>query len=163
PHRGRDPRRRGHVLGPRGRAVRPPPVRRARRPHPVGERGPAHPGRRVHGLHGKDHPRRRGGQPAPADGGRVPEKAGRPGAMFTALFSAGSIVWDREFGFLREMLVAPVRRSAIVVGKCVGGATVATFQGLIVLSLAGFVGVPYSPPLMLALVAELLLLSFTLT
>ncbi len=83
--------------------------------------------------------------------------------MFTALFSAGSIVWDREFGFLREMLVAPVHRSAIVVGKVVGGATVATLQGLIVLALAGFVGVPYHPVLMVTLVFELLLLSFTLT
>ena len=48
--------------------------------------------------------------------------------LFTAIFSAASIVWDREFGFLREMLVAPVSRSAIVIGKCLGGATVATFQ-----------------------------------
>ena len=48
--------------------------------------------------------------------------------LFTAIFSAVSIVWDREFGFLREMLVAPVRRWAIVVGKCLGGATVATFR-----------------------------------
>jgi ABC-2 type transport system permease protein len=83
--------------------------------------------------------------------------------MFTAIFSAGSIVWDREFGFLREMLVAPVRRGSIVVGKCIGGATVATFQGVVVLGLAGAVGVPYSPALILTLVAELLLLSFTLT
>ncbi|MGH2706364.1 MAG: ABC transporter permease [Actinomycetota bacterium] len=83
--------------------------------------------------------------------------------MFTAIFSAGSIVWDREFGFLREMLVAPVRRSAIVLGKCLGGASVATFQGLIVLSLAGLVGVPYRLSLFLTLVGELLLLSFTLT
>jgi ABC-2 type transport system permease protein len=83
--------------------------------------------------------------------------------MFTAIFSAGSIVWDREFGFLREMLVAPVSRGAIVVGKCIGGATVATFQGLIVLALAGLVGVPYNPVLLLTLVAELMLLSFTLT
>ena len=45
--------------------------------------------------------------------------------LFTAMFSAVSIVWDREFGFLREMLVAPVRRSSIMVGKCIGGATVA--------------------------------------
>ena len=45
--------------------------------------------------------------------------------LFTAMFSAASIVWDREFGFLREMLVAPVRRSSIVIGKCLGGATVA--------------------------------------
>ena len=49
--------------------------------------------------------------------------------MFTAMFSAASIVWDREFGFLREMMVAPVRRSSIVLGKVLGGATVATFQG----------------------------------
>jgi ABC-2 type transport system permease protein len=83
--------------------------------------------------------------------------------MFTALFSAGSIVWDREFGFLREMLVAPVRRSAIVLGKCLGGATVATFQGMVVLCLAGAVGVPYSPALLATLVFELLLLSFALT
>src|ERR1700680_1238385 len=41
--------------------------------------------------------------------------------MFTAIFSAASIVWDREFGFLREMLVAPVSRAAIVIGKCPGG------------------------------------------
>ena len=46
--------------------------------------------------------------------------------MFTAMFSAASIVWDREFGFLREMMVAPVRRSSIVIGKCLGGATVAS-------------------------------------
>jgi ABC-2 type transport system permease protein len=83
--------------------------------------------------------------------------------LFTAIFSAASIVWDREFGFLAEMLVAPVRRWAIVVGKCLGGATVATFQGIIFLILAGVAHVPYSPTLLLTLVGELLLLSFTLT
>ena len=54
--------------------------------------------------------------------------------MFTAMFSAASIVWDREFGFLREMMVAPIRRSSIVIGKCLGGATVASFQGVIVIA-----------------------------
>jgi len=83
--------------------------------------------------------------------------------LFTSIFSAASIVWDREFGFLREMLVAPVRRWAIVVGKCLGGATVATFQGIIFLALAGVAHVPYSPTLLLTLVGELLLLAFTLT
>jgi ABC-2 type transport system permease protein len=83
--------------------------------------------------------------------------------LFTALFSAASIVWDREFGFLREMLVAPVHRWAIVVGKCLGGATVATWQGIIFLCLAGVAHVPYNPVLLLTLVGELLLLSFTLT
>ena len=50
--------------------------------------------------------------------------------LFTAMFSAASIAWDREFGFLREMMVAPVRRSSIVLGKCLGGATIAAFQGV---------------------------------
>ncbi len=83
--------------------------------------------------------------------------------MFTAIFSAASIVWDREFGFLREMLVAPVSRSAIVIGKIFGGATIATFQGIIMLALAGLADVPYNPVLLLTLAAELFLLAFTLT
>ena len=83
--------------------------------------------------------------------------------LFTAIFSAASIVWDREFGFLAEMMVAPVRRWTIVVGKCLGGATVATFQGIIFLALAGVAHVPYDPVLLLTLLGELLLLSFTLT
>jgi ABC-2 type transport system permease protein len=83
--------------------------------------------------------------------------------LFTAMFSAASIVWDREFGFLREMLVAPVSRSAIVIGKCLGGATVATLQGIVILALAGAAHVPYNPVLFLTLIGEMLLLSFTLT
>jgi ABC-2 type transport system permease protein len=83
--------------------------------------------------------------------------------LFTAIFSAGSIVWDREFGFLREILVAPVSRASIVIGKCLGGATIATFQGIIFLCLAWFAHVPYDPILILGLVGMLLLLSFTLT
>ncbi|HWE89633.1 MAG TPA: ABC transporter permease [Pseudonocardiaceae bacterium] len=83
--------------------------------------------------------------------------------LFTALFSAASIVWDREFGFLREMLVAPVRRSSIVIGKCLGGATTSTLQGILLLAVAGLVGVPYSPPMLLAVFGMQLLLAFTLT
>jgi daunorubicin resistance ABC transporter membrane protein len=83
--------------------------------------------------------------------------------LFTAIFSAASIVWDREFGFLREMLVAPVSRSAIVTGKILGGATIATIQGIIMLALAGLADVPYNPVLLLTLVGELFLLAFTLT
>lgn len=83
--------------------------------------------------------------------------------MFTAMFSAASIVWDREFGFLREMLVAPVSRGAIVIGKCLGGALVATAQGAIILTLAGLVGVPYDPVLLLTLLAEMFLAAFTIT
>jgi len=83
--------------------------------------------------------------------------------MFTAMFSAASIVWDREFGFLREMMVAPIRRSSIVIGKCLGGATVAGFQGVIVICLAGFVHVPYDPLLILGIFGLQLLLAFTIT
>ncbi|HYC81328.1 MAG TPA: ABC transporter permease [Solirubrobacterales bacterium] len=83
--------------------------------------------------------------------------------MFTAMFSAASIVWDREFGFLREMMVAPVRRSSIVVGKCLGGATVAASQGLILLALAWAVHVPYSLTLVLGVFALQLLLAFSIT
>jgi ABC-2 type transport system permease protein len=83
--------------------------------------------------------------------------------VFSAMFSAVSLVMDREFGFLREMLVAPVRRSSIVVGKCLGGATVAALQGVILLALAGFVDVPYDPVLLLGLFGLMLLLAFTVT
>ena len=83
--------------------------------------------------------------------------------MFTAMFSAASIVWDREFGFLREMMVAPIRRSSIVIGKCLGGATVAGFQGVIVICLAGLVHVPYAPVLIIEVFVLQLLLAFTIT
>jgi daunorubicin resistance ABC transporter membrane protein len=82
---------------------------------------------------------------------------------FTALFSAASIVWDREFGFLREMLVAPVSRAAIVVGKVLGGAVVATCQGAVILVLAGLASVPYSPVLLVTLLAEMFLAALALT
>jgi ABC-2 type transport system permease protein len=83
--------------------------------------------------------------------------------MFTAMFSAASLVWDREFGFLREMMVAPVRRSSLVLGKCLGGATVAGFEGVIVLALAPLVGVPYAPVLIIEVFALQLLLAFAIT
>jgi ABC-2 type transport system permease protein len=83
--------------------------------------------------------------------------------MFIAMFSAASVVWDREFGFLREMMVAPVRRSSIVIGKCLGGATVASLQGVILIALAPTVGVPYDVPMMLGIFGLQLLLAFSIT
>ena len=83
--------------------------------------------------------------------------------MFTAVFSGVSVVWDREFGFLREMLVAPIRRSSIMAGKCLGGAIVATAQAVVILALAGLCGIPYSPVLMLELLAVLFLASLAIT
>src|SRR5580658_2476174 len=61
--------------------------------------------------------------------------------LFTAIFSGIELIWDRQFGFLKETLVAPVPRILIMVGRTLGGATVALFQGLIVIViclLAGF-------------------------
>lgn len=61
--------------------------------------------------------------------------------LFTSVFSGIGLLWDRQFGFLKETLVAPVPRVAIMIGKTLGGATVATIQGLIVLVIclvAGF-------------------------
>ena len=80
--------------------------------------------------------------------------------LFTAAFSGISMVWDREFGFLREMLVAPVSTTAILTGKCLGGATVATLQSLIILALAPLVGVPYNLVMMVELVGLLFLMAF---
>jgi ABC-2 type transport system permease protein len=60
--------------------------------------------------------------------------------MFTAVFSGIEIIWDRQFGFLKETLVAPVSRLKIMVGRTLGGATVAIFQGIIVFLLSLLVG-----------------------
>jgi ABC-2 type transport system permease protein len=83
--------------------------------------------------------------------------------MFTAMFAAASIVWDREFGFLREMMVAPVSRSSIVIGKCLGGATVACLQGIILILLGPLAGVHYNVVLILGIFGLQLLLAFTIT
>lgn len=83
--------------------------------------------------------------------------------VYSAIFSAASLVWDRELGFLRELMVAPVRRSSVILGKCLGGATVAASQGVVVLALAGLVGVPYDPMLLLGMLGLVVLVAFTIT
>jgi ABC-2 type transport system permease protein len=60
--------------------------------------------------------------------------------LFTSMFSGMSIVWDREFGFLKEILVSPVSRPAVVAGKVAGGATTASLQGLAILIFAPVLG-----------------------
>jgi ABC-2 type transport system permease protein len=60
--------------------------------------------------------------------------------LFTAIFAGIEIIWDRQFGFLKETMVAPVSRFTIMLGRTLGGATVATLQGLIVLILSTLVG-----------------------
>ena len=83
--------------------------------------------------------------------------------LFTAAFAGISLVWDREFGFLREMMVAPISRASIIWGKCLGGAIVATGQSLVLLALVGTVGIPYDPLLLVELIGCLFLGSLFLT
>jgi len=62
--------------------------------------------------------------------------------MYTSVQSAVSTIWDREFGFLREVLVSPMPRWAVLLGKILGGTTVAMFHGALVLALAPFADLP---------------------
>lgn len=65
--------------------------------------------------------------------------------VFTSVFNGMQVIWDRQFGFMKETLVAPVPRSAIMLGRTLGGATVATMQGLLVLALTLAIGFhPYA-------------------
>ncbi len=62
------------------------------------------------------------------------------GILFTAIFSGIELIWDRQFGFLKETLVAPVSRFEIMIGRTLGGATISTMQGIIVLILTLLLG-----------------------
>jgi len=83
--------------------------------------------------------------------------------LFTAIFGAMSIVWDREFGFLKEVLVAPIDRSAVAIGKALGSTTQAMIQGLILLVLAPFVGVKLNFLTVVELIPLAALLAFGLS
>jgi ABC-2 type transport system permease protein len=83
--------------------------------------------------------------------------------LFTAIFGAMSIVWDREFGFLKEVLVAPIDRWAVAIGKALGSTTQAMIQGLIILVLAPFVGVKLSFLTVLEIVPLAAVLAFGLS
>lgn len=83
--------------------------------------------------------------------------------LMTSIFSAMQIVWDREFGFLREILVAPIDRSAVAVGKALSGATQAMIGGSIMLIFAPIVGVRLSAVGVFEMLALLLLLAFSLS
>jgi ABC-2 type transport system permease protein len=74
-----------------------------------------------------------------------------------------SIVWDREFGFLREVMVAPVSRTAVALGKVAGGSTVAMFQGAIVLLLAPVLGIRIGVDQAVAIIGLMLLMAVVMT
>lgn len=73
------------------------------------------------------------------------------------------LITDRQSGYLRELLMAPVSRTALLLGSCAGGTLVATVQGAVLLGLAGAVGLPYDPVLLVLLLGGMVLTSFTLT
>lgn len=73
------------------------------------------------------------------------------------------LITDRQSGYLRELLMAPVSRSTLLLGSCAGGTLVAAVQGAVLLSLAGAVGLPYDAVLLLLLLGGMLLASFALT
>ncbi len=84
--------------------------------------------------------------------------------LFTATFFGIELIWDRQFGFLKETLVAPVSRFYIVFGRILGGATVAVLQGLIVLILSSLVGFHFYNYLALPLlIIYLFLIALTFT
>ena len=82
--------------------------------------------------------------------------------LFTSVFSGVSVIWDREFGFLKEILVAPVSRASIVIGKALGSGTSALIQGFILLPLSFLVGVHLSPVSFLILIPTMVLISIGL-
>lgn len=78
-------------------------------------------------------------------------------------FMAGiSVVWDREFGFLKEVLVAPISRASVALGKTLGSATIALLQGLVILLFAPLIGISFSFWTLLALIPVLLVLAASL-
>jgi ABC-2 type transport system permease protein len=83
--------------------------------------------------------------------------------LFASLQSAISIIFDREFGFLKEILVAPIPRTSVAVGKALAGATIATLQGAVVFIFAPFADVRASPQALLGCLGVMLLIGLGLT
>ena len=83
--------------------------------------------------------------------------------LFTAIFSSMSIMWDREFGFLKEIQVAPISRSSVAIGKALGGSTVAMLQASLLLAFAPLVGVSLSAMMIVQLLGLMFLLAFALS
>ncbi|MCZ7382523.1 MAG: ABC transporter permease [Candidatus Methanoperedens sp.] len=79
--------------------------------------------------------------------------------LFTSMRSGISVIWDREFGFLKEILVAPISRTSIVFGKAMGGATNALIQGTMLLLLSFIVGVHIKPLDFILIIPVMLLIS----
>jgi ABC-2 type transport system permease protein len=78
------------------------------------------------------------------------------GLLFGSVFSGVSVIFDRQFGFMKEMLVSPVSRTSIIIGKILGGATTATIQGIILMIIAAIMGAfTLSPAFVIGAVAAI--------
>ncbi|MDP6510293.1 MAG: ABC transporter permease [Dehalococcoidia bacterium] len=82
--------------------------------------------------------------------------------LMIAFMSGISVVWEREMGFLKEVLVAPIPRASLVIGKTLGGATVALVQGIIMLVLSPLAGIELTPGVILRLVPLMLLVAVSI-
>jgi ABC-2 type transport system permease protein len=82
--------------------------------------------------------------------------------LFTSMFMGISVIWDREFGFLKEILVAPVSRGSIFLGKMLGNSTDAIIQGIITFLLGFIIGVPLNLLLFLIALPLMVIMTFGL-
>ena len=83
--------------------------------------------------------------------------------LMTSFISGVSVVWDREFGFLKEVLVAPISRVAVAAGKTLGGATIALIQGILILLFAPIFGLTLSPGILPQLLPVMFLVACALS
>ncbi|HTP04278.1 MAG TPA: ABC transporter permease [Nitrospirota bacterium] len=83
--------------------------------------------------------------------------------LFSSIFSSISIVWDREFGFMKEMLVAPISRLSIVIGKAISGTAISVAQAVIILILIPFLGIRLTSLQVAEVVAVSILVAFCIT
>lgn len=83
--------------------------------------------------------------------------------FFAAIFSGVSVVYDREFGIMKEVLVAPINRASVAIGKTLGGATVATLQGTLVFVFAPIAGITFKPVLFIQLWPIMFIGAFAMT
>jgi len=82
--------------------------------------------------------------------------------LFTAMFMGISVIWDKEFGFMKEILVAPISRFSIFIGKMLGDSTAALLQGLIVFAFGFLIGIPFNIVTLLSVLPIMLLITFGL-
>ncbi|MDR2720130.1 MAG: ABC transporter permease, partial [Nitrososphaerota archaeon] len=82
--------------------------------------------------------------------------------LFTAMFMGISVIWDKEFGFMKEILVAPISRFSIFLGKMLGDSTAAMLQGVIVFAFGFILGIPFNPLTLIIALPVMLLITFGL-